>query len=265
MEPQQTSAQPAQALATPATCPRCQGHELRRHKDTASHDIGLYNCRCGWIFKSPNPPQQPENAGPEDEDDYFTNFTEVSYEKTRNSYDPSEVAAKKQTFLVAYQFGLTVEQAAQLAGVSARAAYYWRDKDHDFAQAWRNSRDRFVEALEMLAFQRAAKGSDRMLSFLLKSHRPDIYNERIRRNNANSGTQDPDRTFSLVEIFEKIRRWEVDDKWEVMDPPQDSVLPDVSAQFAESAQLADSSQSTESAPTPAPPPPHESLAPQGEV
>ena len=123
--------------------------------------------------------------------------------------------------------GLTVEQAAQFAGVTPRAAYYWRDKDRDFAKAWRNSRDRLVEALEMQAFQRAAKGSDRMLTFLLKSHRPEIYNERVRANTPNSSTQDPDRTFSLAEIYEKVRQWEVDDKWEVLDPPQTPAQPEM--------------------------------------
>ena len=218
--------QPALTNTTPGPCPRCHGRDLRRHKDTASHEIGLYYCRCGWIFKSPNPPQQPEDNTGLDSDGYFADFSEINGRKTPNSYDPSEIAEKKQTFLVAYQLGLTVEQAAQFAGVTPRAAYYWRDKDRDFAKAWRNSRDRLVEALEMHAFQRAAKGSDRILTFLLKSHRPEIYNERIRANNANSRTQDPDRTFSLAEIYEKVRQWNVDDKWEPLDPPQEQPLPD---------------------------------------
>ncbi len=238
MEPQPVSAQPAPADTTPGPCPRCHGRELRRHRDTSSHDIGLYNCRCGWIFKSPNPPQPPEDNTGLDSDDYFADFTEINCEKTPNSYDPSEIAEKKQTFLVAYQLGLTVDQAAQFAGVTARAAYYWRDKDRDFAKAWRNSRDRLVEALEMQAFQRAAKGSDRMLTFLLKSHRPEIYNERVRASTANSHTGDPDKTFSLSEIYEKIRQWEVDDKWEEVASPRESVPPQE------------------------PPPPNESLSPQ---
>ena len=215
MEPQPVNAQPAPADTAPGPCPRCQGRVLRRHRDTASHELGLYICRCGWIFKSPNPPKQPENTtinGP-DSDDYFRNFSEISY-------DPSEVALKKQTFLVAYQLGLTVEQAAQLAGVSGRAAYYWRDKDHDFAQAWSTSRDRLVEALEMQAFRRAANGSERMLTFLLKSHRPEVYNERVRATTANSHSRDPDKTFSLAEIHEKVLRWEREDKLEELPPPQ---------------------------------------------
>ena len=38
----------------------------------------------------------------------FTNFSEISYEKTRGSYDRSEIAARKQKFLLAHQSGLTL-------------------------------------------------------------------------------------------------------------------------------------------------------------
>ena len=37
-----------------------------------------------------------------------TNFSEISYEKTRGSYDRSEIAARKQKFLLAHQSGLTL-------------------------------------------------------------------------------------------------------------------------------------------------------------
>ena len=92
----------------------------------------------------------------------------------------------------------------------------------------------------MHAFQRAAKGSDRMLTFLLKSHRPEVYNERVRASTAKSSTEDPDSTFSLAEIYEKVRQWEVDDKWEELASPEESVPPQE------------------------PPPPHESFSPQEE-
>ena len=41
----------------------------------------------------------------------FTNFSEISYEKTRASYDHSEIPLKSQKFLPAHKLGLTVEQA----------------------------------------------------------------------------------------------------------------------------------------------------------
>ena len=51
-----------------------------------------------------------------------TNFSEISYEKTRVSYDQCEIASGNQKFLLAHQLGLTVEQAARFAGVAAHPA-----------------------------------------------------------------------------------------------------------------------------------------------
>ena len=52
----------------------------------------------------------------------FTNFSEISYEKTRVSYDQCEIASGNQKFLLAHPLGLTVEQAARFAGVAALPA-----------------------------------------------------------------------------------------------------------------------------------------------
>ena len=51
-----------------------------------------------------------------------TNFSEISYEKTRVSYDQCEIASGNQKFLLAHQLGLTVEQAARFARVAAHPA-----------------------------------------------------------------------------------------------------------------------------------------------
>ncbi len=48
----------------------------------------------------------------------FANFSEISYGKTRGSYDLSEIAARKQKFLLAHQFGATVPEAAPFAGIA---------------------------------------------------------------------------------------------------------------------------------------------------
>ena len=53
----------------------------------------------------------------------FTNFSEISYEKTRASYDQSEIAAGNQNFLLAHQLSLTVDQAARFAGVAAHPGH----------------------------------------------------------------------------------------------------------------------------------------------
>ena len=43
----------------------------------------------------------------------FTNFSEISYGKTRGSYDRSEIAARKQKCILAHQSDLPIEHAAK--------------------------------------------------------------------------------------------------------------------------------------------------------
>ena len=43
--------------------------------------------------------------------DSFTNFSEISYEKTRSSYDQSEIAVKQQPFRAAHQWRAAIREA----------------------------------------------------------------------------------------------------------------------------------------------------------
>ena len=44
--------------------------------------------------------------------DSFTNFSEISYGKTRSSYDQSEIAVKQQTFRAAHQWRAAIREAS---------------------------------------------------------------------------------------------------------------------------------------------------------
>lgn len=85
--------------------------------------------------------------------------------------------AWKATFLQALQDTGTVVQACQAAGISRSAAYRARQEDEDFALAWHDVDETFVEILERTAYTRAINGSDRLLEFLLKAKRPAVYRE----------------------------------------------------------------------------------------
>ena len=197
----------------PKRCRRCPSRSIIRLTKTRRRDNDVYRCaRCGFVFSSGNlaaqptqqhvpQPKNPAVSKKRTPKDRCTNFSEISYEKTSSSYDRSAITEKKQKFLLAYQLGLTVEQAARFAGVSTRTAYYWRDKDPDFAQDWRNCRDRLVEGLEMQAFQRAAKGNDRMLTFLLKSYKPETYNQRP------SDKAGQSQGLNIADLVDKVRQW----------------------------------------------------------
>ncbi len=103
----------------------------------------------------------------------------------RNKKKPSghrePLASRKHKFLRACYSGATVREAARIAGVATSTPYCWRDTDPEFAQVWKHSREDLVEDLELEAFQQAIGGDRRLLMFLLKSYKPETYNQRQHR------------------------------------------------------------------------------------
>ena len=131
------------------------------------------------------------------------NSSKNSYESTRDSYDKSRRSASKRQFLTARQLGASVADAARLAGIHPSTPYYWRNRDPEFAKAWREGPASLLNDIEMETFRRAiTQGNDRLLMFLLKSHLPSTYNQR---------QQEPKPTgpkaSNLVELIEKVREW----------------------------------------------------------
>lgn len=83
-------------------------------------------------------------------------------------------------FLDALRIHGIVSRAAVDAGIHRDTAYFERQRDPEFAREWAEALDRGVDMLEDVAKQRAFEGSDTLLIFLLKAHRPKVYRETIR-------------------------------------------------------------------------------------
>lgn len=83
----------------------------------------------------------------------------------------------KPEFLQALEDTGTVVQACRVAGISRRGAYDARQSDEAFALAWADVDAKVTDTLERVAVHRAINGSDRLLEFLLKARRPDLYRE----------------------------------------------------------------------------------------
>ncbi len=65
------------------------------------------------------------------------------------------------------------------AGIKRRQVYRWRDKFATFAKEWIDAKDDAVDKLDAEAWKRGTDGkSDRLLMFLLKAHRRDVYGDR---------------------------------------------------------------------------------------
>ena len=131
-----------------------------------------------------------------------TNGTVNRYKKGPSSYDNCPTAARKRNFLTARQLGVSISEAARLAQIPRTTLYRWRDHDPEFAQAWTESRDTLVDELEMDAYHRAREGDRHLLMFLLKSYRPETFNQRQHQRKPSTS-----RAAGILELAEKVREW----------------------------------------------------------
>src|SRR5450631_3101560 len=73
-----------------------------------------------------------------------------------------------------------VRYACEAAGVPRSTAYRHRAADSEFASAWSGALEDACDELEVEARRRAIAGSDGLLQFLLRAHRPGVYVDRRR-------------------------------------------------------------------------------------
>jgi hypothetical protein len=71
-----------------------------------------------------------------------------------------------------------VRLSCQAAGINRKTAYNWRNKWSTFAAEWDDALQDALDILEGKAWERAAQQSDRLLMFLLKAHRRDVYGDK---------------------------------------------------------------------------------------
>lgn len=105
---------------------------------------------------------------------------------------------KRAKFLDAIvETGGNITRACQVAGISRRAAYEWREEEEAFRVEWDDAVEAGTDELEEEARRRAFAGvdepvfyqgeecgairkySDTLLIFLLKGRKPDKYRERV--------------------------------------------------------------------------------------
>lgn len=89
-----------------------------------------------------------------------------------------KVTGLKRAFLYAYAECGSLIIACNLANVHPSTVRQWLARDAEFTEAYDTATDNAVAILEMEARRRALEGSDRLLEFLLKSLRPEVYREK---------------------------------------------------------------------------------------
>lgn len=83
-------------------------------------------------------------------------------------------------FLTALGDEGTVFAACHNAGVSRSTAYRARQRDEAFALAWADVESTVTDKLERKAVELALAGDVKLLEFLLKARRPDLYRDSVR-------------------------------------------------------------------------------------
>ena len=85
--------------------------------------------------------------------------------------------SKRGQFLTILRDCGTVTAAAKAIGITRQAAYLAKDKYPTFALEWEQAIEESTDKLVDVAVERASKanGSDALLMFLLRGHRPSVY------------------------------------------------------------------------------------------
>lgn len=93
----------------------------------------------------------------------------------------------EESFLATLRETGNVRLSCEQANIDRHTAYNRRDRSKEFAAAWQTALDEAVDSLEAEARRRALETSDTLLIFLMKSHRPDVYSDRIRHAGHDGG------------------------------------------------------------------------------
>ncbi|HEY1168755.1 MAG TPA: hypothetical protein VGE81_07280 [Candidatus Limnocylindrales bacterium] len=82
-------------------------------------------------------------------------------------------------FLDAIRVSGNVKLATNAAGIDRSTPYRRAGRDPAFAEAWTAAEQDAIDTLEGEARRRALQGSDGLLMFLLRAHRPERYRDSI--------------------------------------------------------------------------------------
>ena len=82
-------------------------------------------------------------------------------------------------FLEVIRSTANVRLAAHEAGIDRSTPYRRAERDPAFAEAWAEASDDAIDLLEGEARRRALAGSDALLMFLLRAHRPERFRESL--------------------------------------------------------------------------------------
>lgn len=106
-------------------------------------------------------------------------------------------------FLDGLRKGLSVQGAADGAGIGRRTAYNWRAEQPEFAAAWDEAIESGTDALEDALLRRALTIDTTAAIFLLKARRPAKYREVTRHEHTGKDGEPIRHTFDLTRLTDE--------------------------------------------------------------
>lgn len=92
-----------------------------------------------------------------------------------------------ERFLAALRDTGIIREACNVAGVGRSTVYERKDASPEFARLFADALEDAIEDLERTARKRAKDGSDTLMIFLLRAHRPEKYRERFEHSGPGGG------------------------------------------------------------------------------
>jgi len=82
-------------------------------------------------------------------------------------------------FLEALRAMPVVRLACEHAGISRKTAYQWREQNAEFREQWNDAIEDGIDMVEAQVHARARQTDTRAAIFLLKSHRRELYGDKV--------------------------------------------------------------------------------------
>jgi hypothetical protein len=111
----------------------------------------------------------------------------------------------RKAFLAGFSMTGTVRGACAHAGIARSTAYRERQRDEGFALKWADLEQEVTDRLESRAVELALAGEVRLIEFLLKARRPDIYREHhtLEHTGPDGGPVVPDALGDLSKLSDR--------------------------------------------------------------
>ena len=101
----------------------------------------------------------------------------------------ANTAKKRVAFIASLRNSGNVRASCHAVGISRKTAYRWKEKWATFAAEWDEALEDSCDVLEAEARRRGMSVSDRLLMFLLKAHRPEVFGEKQQVDITSDGKQ----------------------------------------------------------------------------